>query len=121
MQGLARCALLTGVIALLGTSAAFADTIDPGAEPLGRSIASVDGQVTGARFAALPPAGGATALGTTSLAGFPTSGADYALLTTGDASIASAPDDAENSGKDLGGPSQRGNTWTSTSRCWRST
>ncbi len=110
MQGLARTAALAATLALLGTSAAQADVIDPGAEPLGRSLQTVDGQVTGARFTAEPPTKGQTALGTNALAGFPTSGADYALLTTGDAAIAGEPDTAENSGKDLGGTPVRGNT-----------
>lgn len=68
------------------------------------------GALQGASFVALPPAGTPTAKSTTPLAGFPVQGPSYAILTTGDAALASAANSAPDSGADNGGASVRGDS-----------
>ena len=88
-----------------------ADTIDPGAGPLGRLARDGDGAGRRGRASwrcrrrrARPR------WARRRWPGFPTSGADYALLTTGDAAIAGDAGHSESSGKDLGGTPVRGDT-----------
>jgi hypothetical protein len=68
--------------------------------------------LTGATFVTKPPSGTPDAVSDTPLASFPTKGATYAILTTGDATLASTPNNAGNTGADLGGSTVRGtNDW----------
>ena len=68
--------------------------------------------VTGAAFVAKPPVGtpDAVADSGSALAGFPTNGNTYGMLTTGDANLAATSNCCSNSGADDGGPNVRGNT-----------
>jgi hypothetical protein len=77
---------------------------------IANGIAEDPSQVTGASFDELPPSGTPKALSSTALADFPTDGADYGLLTTGDATLANDPNSAGNSGVDDGGGNIRGDT-----------
>src|SRR5215217_6923587 len=116
-----RCAagmVVAGVLsaaALIAAPSASAATITPvsrdgaGASALALSIAADTSYVTGARFAAVPPAGTPNAVADR-LSFFPTSGADSAILSTGNASIADAENTSSSSGTDDGGPNVRGNT-----------
>jgi pimeloyl-ACP methyl ester carboxylesterase len=66
--------------------------------------------VTGASYITTPPSGTPNAVMTTPLAGFPTSGSSYALLTTGNANLANQPNSSASSGANDGGGNVRGNT-----------
>jgi hypothetical protein len=87
-------------------------TITTGATALqiANGIAEDPSQVTGASFVSIPPSGTPKALSSTSLTGFPTDGADYGLLTTGNANLADDANTAGNSGTDDGGGNVRGDT-----------
>jgi PKD repeat protein len=65
--------------------------------------------VTGASFVTVP-AGTPHAVSTTPLAGSPTNGPSFAILTTGDANLADTPNTSTGSGVDLGGGNVRGDT-----------
>lgn len=80
------------------------------ASDIAGSVVSDSVNVTGASFEALPPEGTPNAVSDTVLTGFPTSGNTYGILTTGDATIAAAPDDAADSGVAIGGGNVRGDT-----------
>ena len=58
----------------------------------------VAGQLSGAAFTVIPPNGTPTATSDSSLAGFPSSGSSYAILTSGDASLADDPNDSGSTG-----------------------
>lgn len=83
---------------------------------LGSATASPESLVTGAEFEAIPPdvdedpnhEPNATA--TQQLASFPTSGPNYAIMTSGDAALADDPNNSTSSGANLSGPSVRGNS-----------
>ena len=59
-------------------------------------------------FSALPPSAKPAAVSTTRLAGFPRSGASFAILSTGNARLSDDPNDARDSGSQSRGPSIRG-------------
>jgi hypothetical protein len=80
-------AVLAG-LALAASPADAAYTLTSNASTLAQAIAQNPGQVTGATFTAIPPNGTPHALSSDPLTGFPTDGADFAVLTTGDASLA---------------------------------
>jgi pimeloyl-ACP methyl ester carboxylesterase len=77
---------------------------------LAQALSADASTVTGASFVAVPPSGTPNAVVSTPLAGFPTNGSTYALLTTGDANLASQPNTSGSSGADDNGPNVRGNT-----------
>ncbi len=123
---------LRAVSALLLTGAAAAR--DPGPPPapghdspgiqaitptasagdLAAAITSDQDFVSGAAFedGTPPPLGtpNGVADSGTPLAGFPTDGSSYAIITSGDANLADDPNDSTGSGADDGGPNVRGNT-----------
>ena len=68
------------------------------------------GTLSAASFVALPPSGTPNAVSTTSLAGFPTAGPSYTIMTSGDAALADQPNDSGSAGVGLGGANVRGNT-----------
>ena len=68
------------------------------------------GALSAASFVALPPSGTPNAVSTTPLAGFPTAGPSYTIMTSGDATLADQPNDSGSSGVGLGGANVRGNT-----------
>jgi hypothetical protein len=82
-------AALAALLAVAGAGAAIAPTTS--APDLAAAIAVDPATVTGASFVTIPPGGTADAVSTTSLAGFPTDGSSYAILTTGDATAAANP------------------------------
>lgn len=102
---------LTAFLTLLLFPQAAQPVITPTATAgdLAGAIAT-DTFISGGAFAALPPSGTPNAVSTTSLAGFPTAGSSYAILTSGDATLADDPNVAGNSGAALGGGNVRGNT-----------
>ena len=101
MRRIAAAALATlGLLALpAGASAAVTTTNDPTvlAGALGNA-----GAVGTASFAEQPGTGTPYATGDSALAGFPTEGGTYAILTTGDASIADTANTSTGSSNGLG-------------------
>lgn len=81
---------------------------EPSATPVARAMAHTPKLVRRAVFSAIPPAATPAAVSTTRMAGFPTAGKSFAILSTGDAKLADAPNDATDSGSTSGGPSIRG-------------
>ncbi len=75
-----------------------------------QAIAQNGGQVTGASFVALPSSGTPNGTGASALAGFPTDGADFGILTTGNVSFADDANSSGSTGVNLGGGNVRGNT-----------
>jgi uncharacterized repeat protein (TIGR01451 family) len=80
------------------------------ASDLAAAIAFDPSVVSGAAFVAVPPTGTPNAVSTTALAGFPTVGSSYAILTSGNATLADDANTAGGSGASLGGANVRGNT-----------
>ena len=76
---------------LLGGGAGAAITPTTSAGDVAAAIASDPSVVAGASFVTQPPGGNADAVSTTGLAGFPTDGSSYAILTNGDATAAANP------------------------------
>jgi len=77
---------------------------------LANAITQTPGIVAGASFVAQPPEGLPHDVQTTSLGGFPTDASTYAILTSGDATLADTPNSSGSSGANDGGPNVRGNT-----------
>src|SRR5258706_5749619 len=75
-----------------------------------QSIADNPAIVTGAAFTTIPPHGTPHGIGSSPLAGFPVSGGTFAILTTGNAACADAPNTAPNTSASDGGTSVRGDT-----------
>ncbi len=86
------------LVAAAPAAAVITPTRDAGA--LAAALGRDGARVTGATFGALPPAGAPAAVSTTPLASFPTQGGSYAILSTGDATLAATPNTAPNSGVD---------------------
>ena len=83
--------------------------IDPAARTLARAMLDDNRKILSrADFAALPPAGRPAAVSTTKLAGFPTAGKSYTILSTGDATLADNKNDAPDTGTAVNGPFLRG-------------
>src|SRR5207248_8556096 len=100
-----------GAAALVfGTSAGAG--IKPTTSPsiVASAIVAMPGLVKGAAFASKPPGGATAAVATTPLALFPRYGPTYAILSTGDATLAGAPNNAANTGVEAGGDPVRGDT-----------
>src|SRR5687768_3310934 len=89
-----------------------AATITPtaDADAIAQALARDPASVAGARFLVVPPQGQPYAVSDSVLVKFPTTGPDYAILTTGGAALADDPNDAGDSGADDGGPNQRGDS-----------
>jgi len=104
--GLILAVMMTTGLAQAGPAMAA----DPDPADLARSIAADPAVVAGAEYVAKPPAEGAMADTTDPLAGFPTRGSGYGIMTTGSAALAFQPDTSESSGVDLGGGHVRGST-----------
>jgi hypothetical protein len=78
------------------------------ASDLANAIAQDPSIITGASFVALPPLGSPNAVSTTSLTSFPTLGPSYAIMTSGDATLADDPNASGTSGADDNGDNVRG-------------
>ncbi len=106
-----------GVLALLlaafPSSRARASSISPvgnddaGALALAQATIADPATLVGARFASAPPFGTPHGVAS-SLSFFPTGGPSFAMLTTGNASYADAPNTSGNAGADIGGPTPPG-------------
>lgn len=113
-----RRSLAASIISALGIlvipQVAQAATIVPvtgdaaGATTLGTAMVS-DGSLTGGSFDSLPPAGTPNAV-SDALSFFPTSGPDFGIITSGNATFADDPNNAPNTSANNGGGSVRGNT-----------
>jgi hypothetical protein len=109
---------LAGLMALGGLAACTAAApaqaeikeypLNPSATPLGRAMEAEPGLVRRAVFSALPPSSKPAAVSTTRLAGFPRRGADFAILSTGNARYADDDNDEGDLGTEARGPSIRG-------------
>lgn len=80
------------------------------ASSIANAIARDGSFVTGASFDTIPPFGQPNAVSDSALAGFPTNGSDYGILTTGSADLVDEPNDSSSSGANNGGPNVRGDT-----------
>lgn len=100
----------TGVAAVLLAPMAAQAVITPSndATVLGGALFTNASQVTGGTLTA--PSVGANAVSTTPLAGFPTSGDSYALLTSGAAELADDANTSGSTGVNQGGGHLRGDT-----------
>ena len=97
------------VAIVLPAQAAVVPTRD--ALAVAKAIADQPSVVVGASFVSIPPTGNPVAIADTPLGEFPTSGPNYAILTTGDATIAPAPNttpDAGSANSPVGSPDYRG-------------
>jgi hypothetical protein len=86
---LATAGLIAAILVVSGAGAAITPTTS--ATDLAAAITSDPTFVAGASFVTVPPAGNADGVSTTSLAGFPSDGGSYAILSTGDAAAAASP------------------------------
>ena len=107
------------IAALLVTSAALlalpsattaALTTNPPALTLAQAMVADPAVVTGAEYVARPAAGTPVAVSSDPLASFPTGGDEYAVLTTGNATLAGTGNTSGSSGANLGGGNVRGNS-----------
>jgi hypothetical protein len=114
-----RAGLRLGLVATVAALAAV--TLAPASRPaqleiaptrdanqVAAAIADSGAGVTGAAFVAIPPQGNPAAVSSTPLASFPTQGRSYAILTTGDATLAETPNDSDSNGTADGGDHVRG-------------
>jgi hypothetical protein len=115
MPTLRRCyagALLTGSLLAVSATDARANIVefprDPSATPVAKAMARDPGLVRRAVFSALPPSSKPSAVSSTRLAGFPTSGSTFAILSNGNARRADDPNDSPSSGSESRGPAIRG-------------
>src|SRR3954454_10057762 len=96
--------LVAATLLLAGRAEAAVDlTPDPDAVTFARAISADPSLVVGAQWLARPPAAGANALVSGTLAGFPTAGGEWGLMTTGDAALAPTPNVSGSTGRDNGG------------------
>jgi hypothetical protein len=108
---LAVAALCAGVTSALASPAAAQIReypLDPSATPVAEAMARSSSLVRRGVFSALPPSSKPAAVSRTRLAGFPTHGKSFAILTTGNARRADDANDAPNTGSESRGPSIRG-------------
>lgn len=82
--------------------------LNPSATPVAKAMADDPRLVRRAVFSALPPSSKPVAVASTRLAGFPRRGSRYAILTTGNARSAAAPNERGDTGAESRGPSIRG-------------
>ncbi len=82
--------------------------VNPSATPIAKAMARNPSLVKRAVFSALPPSSKPAAVSTTKLAGFPTNGSSFGILSTGNARRADDPNNAPDTGSESRGPSIRG-------------
>ena len=111
-------------VALLTTSTAVAISTGPAtasegyvavqptddAMAVAQAIATDPGTVSGASWVARPTEGVPTGVVNNPVTGFPTVGATAGILSTGDATIITQPNDSNSDGRNIGGGNVRGNT-----------
>lgn len=98
------------VAVVLGSGVAIAAITTTNAKSIANVVTRNTEWVTGASFVAVPPSGTPNAVSDTALTGFPTNGAKYGILTTGDAKVANAPNNSGGTGFNNGGANVRGDT-----------
>src|SRR5262249_35489929 len=81
-----------------------------GAPALGKALQAPPGSLTSPSFDAVPPQGTPNGIGNGTLNSFPTNGGTFAVLTSGDATLADDPNTSGGSGTNDAGPSVRGDT-----------
>jgi hypothetical protein len=104
-------AIAATTVAALTLSSAIADAAvvsTRSATKVARAMATSPGLVLGARWVHLPPKGHPAAVSTTRLVGFPRAGSSYAILSSGDATAITDPNDADDLSHDDGGAPVRG-------------
>lgn len=77
---------------------------------LAQTMDEIPAALAGATFTAIPPSGTPHGIACEPLAGFPTEGSTFAILTTGDASFADQPNTSDSTSANDGGGNVRGNT-----------
>ncbi len=82
--------------------------LNPSATPIAKAMARDPSLVRRAVFSAIPPSSKPAAVSTTRLAGFPTNGSAFGILSTGNARLADDPNNSPSSGSESRGPSIRG-------------
>lgn len=110
MAGLAIGALAASSIVATAAPANAVITTTSDATALTAALTGSGANVTGSSFVAIPPLGTPHAVSTTALAGSPTNGPSYAILTTGNADFADDANGSGSTGADLAGPTVRGDT-----------
>ena len=101
---------LLAVLAVLLPASAAQAAITPTrtATDLAGVMAVPGTPVTGASFTEVPPSGNPNAVSDVPLAGFPSDGPSYAILSNGDAGLADDPNDSGSSEAEDGGPLSHG-------------
>lgn len=105
---MAGAGVVQALAALPAQAALIPYPSEPLATPLARAMARDQGLVRKAVFTTLPPSVQPAAVSTTPLAGFPTLGKTFAVLTTGKAVRAAFPNTAGNSGSQSTGTPVKG-------------
>ena len=115
MLTLRRCctgALAAGALLATSGADARADIVeyprDLSATPIAMAMARDSSLVRRAVFSALPPSSRPAAVSTTRLAGFPTNGGSFGILSTGNARLADDDNTSQSSGSEARGPAIRG-------------
>ena len=111
-----RCALTALAAAVLvptfAAATARGDIVeyprDPSATPIAKAMARDPALVRRAVFSAVPPSSKPAAVSTTRLAGFPTNGGSFGILSNGNARRADDPNNAPDTGSEARGPAIRG-------------
>ena len=96
---------------VLGSGVAMAAIVPTSnAQTIANAITRNTAWVSGASFVAGPPASSANAVSDTALTGFPTNGATYGILSTGDATVAGAANISGSTSTNWGGGNVRGDS-----------
>jgi hypothetical protein len=94
----------------LGATSLMAAALAPaGALDIANAVATDPSQITSATYDAVP-GGTPNGVSDSPISSFPTDGATFGILTSGDVNFATLPNDAGNTGADLGGPNVWGDT-----------
>lgn len=105
---LASTTMLVAGPAVPASAAVVPLTGPAGALAIAQAIVAPSTTLTGASFATLPPFGTPDGISTAPLAGFPTAGSSFGILTNGN--VSSVPDPSAFANTDDGGGSVRGNS-----------
>ena len=101
----------TAVAVLVAAGAALAAIVPTNNAPLiASAVSSPSAPPSAATFETVPPDGTPNAVSDSSLAGFPTNGPDYGILTTGNAEFADDPNDEGDLSQGNNGGNVRGDT-----------
>src|SRR3954468_24689491 len=107
-----RPLVATGILLIALAAAPVADaavTANRTPSALAGTLAGGGGlTITGSSFTSIPPNGNPSAVGDSSLAGMPTAGSTFAVLSTGDATLAPNASQAVNASASNGGIARAG-------------